>query len=342
MNKSKNNVTVVGTIEEVNIEYSKDVAGYFTPNYKGGYTRKDTSNPMLRIRVERKDDPNDASKVTSTATVDVNMFDVPEKIQNKDKKIVENSNFKVLKKIVDMGSDAIGKPIRINGSYAEAQYVSKDGELKRLQQFQGKYMSLDQNIQYNTDGSVKQYADGTLTGVIKDVRDELRGDEETGRKIVEFYYIDKHSDNFRANRLDLILDEDLADEFELEAGDNAQLNVEIRDVTHGATQKQTSSKRRRSDAVSGYVAHEFHIFDWVDDPIEDDDDHYIDEDEFKAALKIRDVEGKAKIQKKKKDSGSGTATRGGLGKRRHTESSDDEFSADDINEEVDDEENPFN
>lgn len=309
MVKSKNSTTVVGKIVETNFKYDAEATNLFDPSIKGAYVRDDFKNPsFLRVAVERHDDKENPEKVTSTATVRVNMFNVFEEYNNKDGKRVKNTTFEELKKIANSENGGKGLPIQIRGTYAESKYATDDLKISRSNVFNGQYISLS-NIDLD-----KSKADGELTGVIGAIKDEIVNDSETGRKLVDFYTVKSISNGTpKVDYLTLIVDESLADAFdgEFEAGDSASLSVEMKDVKHGKVENVESSKgfgSRKVETTSGYTATEFQIFNGF--VLDEGDANYIDEDEFETLLKAHDIECSSLIQKKmaKKNGGATTTT----------------------------------
>ena len=174
------------------------------------------------------------------------------------------------------------------------------------------------------------------------IADEIANEEETGRKLVDFYYITIQNDTPVANLLSLVVDTDLADDFEnmYSVGDNVKLSLEIRDTQHGSTtESKPSFGHRKSDVASGYIAHEFFIFSG-DEAYDDEDwEYYVDDKTMKQAMKARKVIEDDKIQKRKEKNGnSSNEGHKGLGKRKSDVSEEKEPFDDD--DEID-EDNPF-
>lgn len=340
--KSLNRATIVGTIMETNFTYDPKAENLFDKSIKGAYTKEDFKNPMFRVKVERHDNENDPDEVTSTATVDVDMYSVFKQYSNpatKEKK--DNPTFKAIKNLDNMENKGVGTRIRITGEFDENLYANDKGGVSRFNRVMGRYIETDPSKVPSHD-----CVDCDITGRIAKIADEIANEEETGRKLVDFYYITIQNDTPVANLLSLVVDTDLADDFEnmYSVGDNVKLSLEIRDTQHGSTtESKPSFGHRKSDVASGYIAHEFFIFSG-DEAYDDEDwEYYVDDKTMKQAMKARKVIEDDKIQKRKEKNdknGNGTEHKG-LGKRRSEVTSDgDDDGFEDVSEE-DEDDNPF-
>lgn len=339
--KSLNRATIVGTIMETNFTYDPKAENLFDKSIKGAYTKEDFKNPMFRVKVERHDNENDPDEVTSTATVDVDMYSVFKQYSNpatKEKK--DNPTFKAIKNLDNMENKGVGTRIRITGEFDENLYANDKGGVSRFNRVMGRYIETDPSKVPSHD-----CVDCDITGRIAKIADEIANEEETGRKLVDFYYITIQNDTPVANLLSLVVDTDLADDFEnmYSVGDNVKLSLEIRDTQHGSTtESKPSFGHRKSDVTSGYIAHEFFIFSGDETYDDEDWEYYVDDKTMKQAMKARKVIEDDKIQKRKEKNdknGNGTEHKG-LGKRRSEVTSDgDDDGFEDVSEEDDD--NPF-
>lgn len=340
--KSLNRATIVGTIMETNFTYDPKAENLFDKSIKGAYTKEDFKNPMFRVKVERHDNENDPDEVTSTATVDVDMYSVFKQYSNpatKEKK--DNPTFKAIKNLDNMENKGVGTRIRITGEFDENLYANDKGGVSRFNRVMGRYIETDPSKVPSHD-----CVDCDITGRIAKIADEIANEEETGRKLIDFYYITIQNDTPVANLLSLVVDTDLADDFEnmYSVGDNVKLSLEIRDTQHGSTtESKPSFGHRKSDVASGYIAHEFFIFSG-DEAYDDEDwEYYVDDKTMKQAMKARKVIEDDKIQKRKEKNDKGTSTNEhkGLGKRKSdvTNEGDDDGFVDGSEEEEDD--NPF-
>lgn len=340
--KSLNRATIVGTIMETNFIYDPKAENLFDKSIKGAYAKEDFKNPMFRVKVERHDNKNDPDEVTSTATVDVDMYSVFKQYSDpatKEKK--DNPTFKAIKNLDNMENKGVGTRIRITGEFDENLYANDKGGVSRFNRVMGRYIETDPSKVSKHD-----CVDCDITGRIAKITDEIANEEETGRKLVDFYYITIQNDTPVANLLSLVVDTDLADDFEnmYSVGDNVKLSLEIRDTQHGSTtESKPSFGHRKSDVASGYIAHEFFIFSG-DEAYDDEDwEYYVDDKTMKQAMKARKVIEDDKIQKRKEKNENGTGNEHkGLGKRRSEVTSDgDGEDWDDGETEEDDNDNPF-
>ena len=255
--KSANSVTVQGRIIETNMKFDKDVTDNFDDNNKGGIVKKEFKNPLMTIAVKRTDG--------TVATVSVEAFSIMQNRKDKDGKYVENSTFTAMKSIMDLGTDAKDVPIRITGTYGENVYLNKDDVLVSIPQINMSYVETNEaKMKHNADGTLMEFADGQISGVIKSISDELIGGEETGNKLLSVWFVSGVQSK-RLNLLDrIVIDAGLFEEFEFDEGDSVKLDIEVKDVQRGDVQEETTSRRRKADNVGGYVAHEFHVFNWDD------------------------------------------------------------------------------
>ena len=338
--KSLNRATIVGTIMETNFTYDPKAENLFDKSIKGAYTKEDFKNPMFRIKVERHDNENDPNEVTSTATVDVDMYSVFKQYSNpatKEKK--DNPTFKAIKNLDNMENKGVGSRIRITGEFDENLYANDKGGVSRFNRVMGRYIETDPSKVSKHD-----CVDCDITGRIAKIADEIANEEKTGRKLVDFYYITIQNDTPVANLLSLVVDTDLADDFEYmySVGDNVKLSLEIRDTQHGSTtESKPSFGHRKSDVASGYIAHEFFIFSG-DEAYDDEDwEYYVDDKTMKQAMKARKVIEDDKIQKRKEKNGnSSNEGHKGLGKRKSDVTEDKEDDGF-VNMDDEEEDNPF-
>lgn len=340
--KSLNKATIVGTIMETNFVYDPKAENLFDKSIKGAYVKEDFKNPMFRIKVERHDNDDDPTEVTSTATVDVDMYSVFKQYSNpKTKEKKDNSTFKAIKNLDNMENKGVGTRIRITGEFDENLYANDKGGTTRFNRVMGRYIETDPTRVPKND-----CVDCDITGRIAKITDEIVNEEETGRKLVDFYYITIQNDSPVANLLSLVVDTDLADDFEnmYSVGDNVKLSLEVRDTQHGSTGESHSAfGHRKSDVASGYIAHEFFIFGG-DEAYDDEDwEYYVDDKTMKQAMKARKVIEDDKIQKRKEKDNNGTETgHKGLGKRKSgAESEDDDGEDEWIGADEEEDDNPF-
>ena len=311
MEKSKNYATVVGKLIDKNIKYDDTATSLFNKEIRGAYVKDNFKEPFIKLLVERHDDTANPDKVTSKAVVDVEIYPIYKTKQDfKTNKIIPNEVFSVIEKLdaLPVGEES-GALVQVSGSFEENLYGKDNKQIGRFNIFRGRYFETDPSKMKK--GGKKQFIDGTVTGVIGKMMPEMETkdgiSEETGRLLVDYYYFTTPSKVATANLLNLIVDKDLADDFTevFKEGDNVKLGIEIRDVVIGG---DTSSQKhafgnRNSDVVSGYVKHEYHIFNG--DLLGEADEDYVSEDDFKASMKARDIVIQDKIQKhEEKSTGS--------------------------------------
>lgn len=283
MEKSINSIQAVGTVEELNfkIEEKEVILKEGTATKKvtcKQITKANWSNPNLTVKV------NDS-------IVGFNFYPTNEKKLDKGQ-VVDNPRFKALQTI--MGYER-GTRVKVDGNIANNEYVGQDGEFHSA-------INLNAFTVTSSVTSDEDYCDGSLSGVIRTIKPEIKGEDETGRKIVEFLYVN----NDEIFPINLILDEDLVNDFEdnYSKGDSVVLDIECTTRTVG-TKAQTKKFGRESHRVSGYTVTEYKIFGGGD-VLEDENKYYLDKESVKKALADRDIKieqmkNEGKDKKKDKD-----------------------------------------
>jgi hypothetical protein len=283
MEKSINSIQAVGTVEELNfkIEEKEVILKEGTATKKvtcKQITKANWSNPNLTVKVK-------------DSIVGFNFYPTNEKKLDKGQ-VVDNPRFKALQTI--MGYER-GTRVKVDGNIANNEYVGQDGEFHSAINLNA--FTVTSSVTSDTD-----YCDGSLSGVIRTIKPEIKGEDETGRKIVEFLYVN----NDEIFPINLILDEDLVNDFEdnYSKGDNVVLDIECTTRTVG-TKAQTKKFGRESHRVSGYTVTEYKIFGGGD-VLEDENKYYLDKESVKKALADRDIKieqmkNEGKDKKKDKD-----------------------------------------
>lgn len=283
MEKSINSIQAVGIVEELNfkIEEKEVILKEGTATKKvtcKQITKANWSNPNLTVKVK-------------DSIVGFNFYPTNEKKLDKGQ-VVDNPRFKALQTI--MGYER-GTRVKVDGNIANNEYVGQDGEFHSAINLNA--FTVTSSVTSDTD-----YCDGSLSGVIRTIKPEIKGEDETGRKIVEFLYVN----NDEIFPINLILDEDLVNDFEdnYSKGDSVVLDIECTTRTVG-TKAQTKKFGRESHRVSGYTVTEYKIFGGGD-VLEDENKYYLDKESVKKALADRDIKieqmkNEGKDKKKDKD-----------------------------------------
>ena len=315
--RSINNVQIVGTLKEINLEYDDTVVNKNNPKLKGAIVTTDFKNPSITIDVDG-------------AEVGVYFYPTYKK-REKDGQLEDNGNFKSLERIVS-GEIGLGTRILVNGMLAENGYVNDQNEYKS-------YIRVNAFSVSTSNVPDENSTDSRISGIIRNIKKETvtRNDEttETGRLNVEFYFVANDSTSgLSAIPINLIVPSDLADDFEdmYSAGDNVIFDYEIASRTVGGA-KRSAHKfgNRDTKMTSGFTVQEFSIFGG-DDALNGKNEYFIEKSEIKKLLDDRRIMIDAKINEKKNGTKKSTdAPKKGLGNRASTNTNTD----------VDDEDSPF-
>lgn len=307
--KSMNTVVIVGTLAEVgNLVYDKDVVNKSNSKLVGAITRADFKKPAFVIDVNGQ-------------KIGVNTMPVY-KNKVEDGKIVENDRFKAFEKIMTY---EVGTRVEVKGSISVGNpYLGKNGVIEPV--------SINMFSLSATGVDDVDYAEGKVSGYIKSIKPEVRGEDEdeTGRLIVDFWLYNEYNDVKEVQPFTLIVDEDIADDFEKEFsdGDNAILDFDVVSRHIGGKKSSGGFGKRSSRVVSGFNVTEYSIFNGKTfDDESDDKEYYIDEDDFKKLFKAH----KQKCEEAKNAKKDDEKPKKGLGsaKKSHIDDIDD------------DDENPF-
>lgn len=296
--KSINSFQIVGTLDEINLEVEeKEVV------LKGNGTEKKVTCDVI----SKKDFKNPAVTVSTTCggVVGVDFFPTYAKKIDDNGKVVDNPRFKSLLAVFDFVPKETR--VKVDASLNVNEYVNDKEEyisIPRLNAFAISHSNVPED----------DCTDGDLSGIIKSIKDEVRNEEETGRKIVEFYHFDY---NGATLPISLVVSEDLADDFEniYEVGSACLLNVEVVSRQVGAKKQTGGFGHRDTKKISGFTVTEFSVFNGQD-PYEEESEHYVSKEDFKKALSERKIMIDAKVEEKKnKDDDNGSSKSKGLGKR---------------------------
>lgn len=306
--KRINKVTIVGTLAEVgNLVFKDDMVNKNNEKIVGAITREDFKKPAFVIDV-------DGQKIG----VDV-MPTYKKKVDKETNKIVDNDRFQALEKV--MGYE-VGTRVKIDAQINVGNpYMGKNGVVEPV--------SITAFTISSSNVPSEDYAEGKVSGYIKEIKNETRGEDEdeTGRLILDFWIVNYDG---TISPFPLVVEDDIAEGLSevYSDGDSAILDYDIvvRQVG-GKKAKSAGFGRKESKIVGGFSVTEYSIFDG-EPSLDDESDYYIDESDFKKLFK----EHKLKVEeaKKAKVDEEDTKTKRGLGQRKSK-----------VEVEEDDDDNPF-
>lgn len=305
--KSMNTVVIVGTLAEVgNLVYDKEVVNKNNDKLVGAITRADFKKPAFVIDVNGQ-------------KIGVNTMPVYKNKVDKDtKKIVENERFKAFEKIMTY---EVGTRVEIKGTIQiGSPYMGKNGVVEPV--------SINMFSLSATGVGDEDYAEGKVSGYIKSIKPEVRGEDEdeTGRLLVDLWMYNDYDDSVAP--FTLVVEEDVAEDFEntYSDGDNAVLDFDIVSKQVGGKKSKSAFGKKESKIVGGFSVTEYSIFSG-EAPMDDESEYYIDEDDFKKLFKAH----KQKCEEAKNAKKDDEKPKKGLGsaKKSHVDDIDD------------DDENPF-
>ena len=314
--KSMNTVVIVGTLAEVgNLVYDKEVVNKNNDKLKGAITRSDFKKPAFVV------DVNGQKIGVSTMPV------YKDKVDKESDKIVENERFKAFEKIMTY---EVGTRVEIKGTIAIGNpYMGKNGIVEPV--------SINMFSLSATGVGEDDYAEGKVSGYIKSIKAETRGEDEdeTGRLLVELWMYNDYDNTVAPFTLvvnDEIIDDEgttLAESFEklYADGDNAVLDFDITSRQVGGKKSKSAFGKKESKIVGGFAVTEYSIFSG-ENPMDDESEYYIDEDEFKKLFKAHKQ--KCEEAKNAPKKGEDEKPKKGLGSARTSRVEED-----------DDDENPF-
>ena len=349
--KSQNFLQLSGVLLETNIEIKQNEKVKIR-NFKGDGSEKEITcdiakkkefkNPSFLIECSPKDE---GGNVIGTYQLGVDFaqigFGVASKEFDKDGKVVDSGNFKGIetvlndyvtrkeaseltaknKKIAEKeanGAEVVAgrdyeivEPTKVfikSGFLSPNEYATEQGEFK---------VNLPTITTYNVTSTGvpdEDISEGSITGYIKSIIDEVFNDEETGRLKVEFYFFDSKGEAYPVN---FTVEKDLADDFRefYENGTSCKIYYDI--LTRQIGAKKVSSNngfgRRDTNTVSGYSATEYSIFKG-DESFEEENELYIEPKEFNKAMESRAITIEQKIKTKKDGSKGGNSNSGSKSK----------------------------
>jgi hypothetical protein len=306
-----NTVVIVGTLAEVgNLVYDKEIKNKTNDKLVGAITRADFKKPAFVVDVNGQ-------------KIGVNTMPVyKNKVEKDDKgkptgKIVENDRFKAFEKIMTY---EVGTRVEIKGSISIGNpYPGKNGIIEPV--------SVNMFSLSATGVGDEDYAEGKVSGYIKSITPEVRGEDEdeTGRLLVNLWMYNDYDDS--VSPFTLVVEEDVAEDFEntYSDGDNAVLDFDIVSKQVGGKKSKSAFGKKESKIVGGFTVTEYSIFSG-EAPMDDESEYYIDEDDFKKLFKAH----KQKCEEAKNATKDDEKPKKGLGSARTSHVDD-----------ADDDENPF-
>ena len=325
--KSQNYLQLSGVLLETNLKLEEGVKGQAWSNKDGKMKdltcdvikKKDFKNPSLLLECSPKDEDGN---IIGTYQIGVDFNGIgfgigAKQFDRETDKIVDNDNFKGVMTVLNTyvtRKDAIDgeEPTRVfvkGGFLSPNEYANKDGEFKSY---------LPTITTYNVTSSgvpENDICEGSISGIIRAIKEEMFNDEETGRLKVEFYMFDNKGETYP---VELTVEKDLADDFKdlYETGTSCKIYYDILTRQIGAKTVESSNGgfgRREKHTVSGYTVNEYSVFRG-EEPFEEENEYFIDKADMKKAMqsreitieqKIKDAKDKADKPKTTKSSGLG-------------------------------------
>lgn len=304
--KSMNTVVIVGTLAEVgNLVFDKDVVNKSNDKLVGAITRADFKKPAFVVDVNGQ-------------KIGVNTMPVyKNKVDKETKKIVENERFKAFEKIMTY---EVGTRVEIKGSIqVGSPYMGKNGVIEPV--------SVNMFSLSTTGVGDEDYAEGKVSGYIKSIKPEVRGEDEdeTGRLLVDFWLYNEYNDVKEISPFTLVVEEDVAEGFEetYSDGDNAVLDFDIVSRQVGGKKSKSAFGKRESKIVGGFSVTEYSVFSG-EAPLDDESEYYIDEDDFKKLFKAHKQKCEEAKNSKKSDDDDKPKTGLGSARKSHVEDDDDD------------------
>lgn len=321
--QSENRFKVVGDVLELNLAVEEKEVSLFKNGEAEKVTcktivKKDFKNPSMLVEVTVDD---------TTTKVGVDFFPTHSKKYDENGKLVDNKRFDSM---VDFIESVIPKSkdsdnysrVNVSGTLGLNEYASKNasnGEyefhsIAQLTAFTPKLNSGDDDA-----------CEGIISGIIRSITPEMKGEDETGRLIVEFY---SFGYNGSAKPFTFIVDNDLADDFNdlYDNGDSCELSYTIQTRHVGGTKKKKSAFGRSASVNDGFDVTEFVIIGG-DEAFDEDSEYFIDTKAMKTAMKEREIFIEERIQNRKEydennGGGKSSAKSKGLGKKASVETTD--------------------
>lgn len=314
--QSINKIQICGALSEINMKVETKEVTLKSKGTEKKVTcrtigKADFKNPSLTVEANIGD---------NVIIVGGSFFQTHEKKIDDKGNVVDNPRFKALETIMGYATKT---RIKIDGSLEVNEYATDQGEFKSFPQI---------NIfQCSSTGLPEEdIAEGKLTGIIRTIKDEVRGEaqEETGRLDVEVYTFNNQG---IVSPHRLFVEEDLADAFKdmYNNGDSVELYYEIltKQIGGKTVAKEGGFGRRDSKVVNGFSVTEYSVFKG-EEPFDEESEYFIPLDAMKTAMKARDIVIEQKIKDAKEKKNAPKETKGkGLGskapKAEHVEEEDD-------------------
>lgn len=325
--KSNNFIQISGLLLEKNLVLKEDVQHELT-DYSSGTGKKvmvkcdviekvEFMNPSLLIECSPKDEDK---KTIGTYQIGVDYkgvgFGLASKAFDKDGNLIDNKNFKGARTVLnnyickkDATEEEEATKVFVKSGFLSKNEYSKDGEYKT-------YTPKIEAYNVTSSGVLENdICEGTVTGYIRAIKDEIINEKETGRLKVDFYLFEYDGSAFP---VEFVVEEDLADDFKdlYKSNDNCELFFDVTTKQVGGKKKKSSGGfgRRESKTVGGYLVNELSIFKG-ELPFEEENEKFVSKAEMKKVLEKRAVMIEQK-NKKSKDKSKNKSNGGGIGKRK--------------------------
>lgn len=303
--KSMNTVVIVGTLAEVgNLVFDEKMENKSNKKLVGAITRSDFKKPAFVVDVNGQ-------------KIGVNTMPVyKQKVDDKGN-IVDNDRFKAFEKIMTY---EVGTRVEIKGSISVGSpYMGKNGIIEPV--------SINMFSMSTTSAGEDDYAEGKVSGYIKSIKPEVKGEDEdeTGRLLVDFWLYNEYNDVKEISPFTLIVEEDVADDFEdtYSDGDNAVLDFDIVSRQVGGKKSKSAFGKRESKIVGGFSITEYSVFSG-EPALDDESEYYIDEDDFKKLFKAHKQKCEEAKNAKKSDDDDKPKKGLGAARKSHVEDNDDD------------------
>lgn len=298
---------IIGTLQEMNFDIqTKEIERDGKKIKCQAIVKKEFKNPSMTVDVNG---------------MPVGVDFIPTYEIGKDGK--HNQKFDGMKTIIETYVPAISATeenpatrVKVNGMFGLNEYVDKNDSYKSFPNITCFSPCTHTNVPSDDMAAIE------VTGIIGALKDEVEGEDttETGRLNLTFCSFDKEGNILP---FDLIVPEDLADDFKenYEVNDSCELGLEITTKQSGQTKTSNRTFGKKSQIVGGYSKPEY-VVNGGDPKFEEEHQYYIDFADVKDAMKLRKIMIQAAIDKKKEEASKPkeTKTKKGLGSIKKIES----------------------